>query len=260
MGCTRAAATLAILVLARPAWPEDRPAARSVHAFVALCDNLNQGIVRVPAALGNGQDPARNLYWGARFGLKTFFRHAADWRLVQCAPAPGPVLERCVFRHTASGTHLVADAYDGAAIRAAVSDFLEAASGGLPGVLQLDGGPAKLGGAADLLVYMGHDGLMDFTLERLPAARDARQRETIVLACSSRDFFREPLRSAGAVPLLWTTGLLAPEAYVLEAALAGWIRGEDGEAIRLRAASAYERWQGCGSRAARNLFSSGALH
>src|ERR1700751_6185185 len=46
---------------------------RVVHVYVALADNRHQGIVPVPAKLGNGEDPARNLYWGAAYGLKTFF-------------------------------------------------------------------------------------------------------------------------------------------------------------------------------------------
>ncbi len=33
-----------------------------IHAYVALCDNLHQGIVPVPKAIGNGQDAANNLY------------------------------------------------------------------------------------------------------------------------------------------------------------------------------------------------------
>ncbi len=37
-----------------------------VHVVVALCDNVNQGIVPVPEAFGNGQDLGANLYWGAR--------------------------------------------------------------------------------------------------------------------------------------------------------------------------------------------------
>src|SRR5262245_13744302 len=56
------------------------------HVVVALCDNLNQGIVPVPKALGNGQDPARNLYWGARYGVKTYFAKTGGWKQV---PIPG---------------------------------------------------------------------------------------------------------------------------------------------------------------------------
>ena len=42
--------------------------------MVALADNDHQGIVPVPRQLGDGDDPANNLYWGARYGVKTYFR------------------------------------------------------------------------------------------------------------------------------------------------------------------------------------------
>ena len=63
-------------------------APRTVHVFVALCDNANQGIVPVPATLGNGQDPQRNLYWGAMFGVKTFFGKSADWKRIALHEKP----------------------------------------------------------------------------------------------------------------------------------------------------------------------------
>ena len=59
-----------------------------IHVFVALCDNIHQGIVPVSATLGNGDDPARNLYWGAAFGVKTFFTKSKDWQLIDCRPGP----------------------------------------------------------------------------------------------------------------------------------------------------------------------------
>ena len=43
---------------------------RTVHVFVALCDNLNQGIVPVPEFMGNGKDTRQNLYWGLAGGVK----------------------------------------------------------------------------------------------------------------------------------------------------------------------------------------------
>jgi hypothetical protein len=52
------------------------------HVFVALADNAHQGIVPVPAVLGNGDDPERNLYWGAAFGVRTFFKKSAEWKEV----------------------------------------------------------------------------------------------------------------------------------------------------------------------------------
>jgi hypothetical protein len=78
-----------------------------------------------------------------------------------------------------------------------------------------------------------------------------------MLACISKHFFAEPLRATGAKPLLWTTGLMAPEAYVLKAAIDGWLAKESDEQVRKRAAAAYHRYQKCGVKAALNLFATG---
>ena len=53
-----------------------------IHVLVALCDNENQGIVPVPAHLGDGADPNKNLYWGAAYGVKTFFSKSANWEKI----------------------------------------------------------------------------------------------------------------------------------------------------------------------------------
>jgi len=104
---------------------------RSVHVFVALADNEHQGIVPIPARLGNGLDPAHNLYWGAAAGVKTFFIRSADWALVNCGGRPKPeIMERCIFKHRNQDVYLVADAYQGSKIRQAIVDFLESAAAG----------------------------------------------------------------------------------------------------------------------------------
>src|SRR5687767_1581214 len=69
-----------------------------IHVFVALADNVNQGIVPVSATLGNGDNAATNLYWGAAFGIKTFFNKNKDWQAVNPAnvsvKSPSVVLDR----------------------------------------------------------------------------------------------------------------------------------------------------------------------
>ncbi|HKY30088.1 MAG TPA: hypothetical protein VJM12_19310, partial [Pyrinomonadaceae bacterium] len=101
-----------------------------VHVFVALCDNVNQGIVPVSASLGNGDSPATNLYWGAAFGIDTFFRKSKNWLLVATPDSAQPaIMQRLVFKHRTTGVLLVADAYRGKEIRQATVDFLEAAAG-----------------------------------------------------------------------------------------------------------------------------------
>ena len=235
-------------------------AGKVAYVIVALCDNVNQGIVPVPAALGNGDDPARNLYWGARFGVKTHFSASREWRAVAAFANPAPkVFERVVYRHRTLDAYLVADAYRGAEIRQATADFFNVASGNLNPTFEDAGKTYGLGrgAAAHLVAYVGHDGLMDFRLPALPKRRDEARRDAVVLACASKQYFAPALKQSGANPLLWTTNLMAPEAYVLKAALDGWVVGESGEQVRERAARAYHTYQNCGLRAARGLFASG---
>ena len=240
---------------------QDKP--RVIYVFVALADNQHQGIVPVPAALGDGDDPARNLYWGAAFGLRTFLRKSADWKEVFVAQNPYPhILQRSVFQHRAERVLLVADAYRGRDIQQAVTDFLLTAAG----INVHVGGPQPCAIAAllqcapdyaDLVVYAGHDGLMDFSLSPDFSGHSGGTRQAIILACASKSYFAGLLRSSGAEPLLWTTGLMAPEAYTLEAALQGWILKENNEQIRGRAAAAYAKYQKCSEHAALRLFASG---
>lgn len=233
-----------------------------IHVFVALCDNVNQGIVPVSASLGNGDNPTTNLYWGAAFGVKTFFSKSRDWEVVSEIKNPAPrILDRMIFKKKDRDVFMIADAYQGKEIAQATWDFLEAASGAPGQEVNVAIGSRKLtfhtGGSADLVAYTGHDGLMDFTLESTPQARDDKKRKAIILACVSKKYFAKPLERSGAEPLVWTTGLMAPEAYILSAAIDGWIRKETDEAIRVRAAQAYNSYQHCGMRAANGLFATG---
>jgi len=236
---------------------------RVVHVFVALADNQHQGIVPVPSFLGNGEDPAHNLYWGAVFGVKTYFKNSAEWELLRCNHATKmEVLERCIFRNRGGAdVYLIADAYDGSQIKKCVTDFLAAAAGAVPENIWVPTKSLEIsiaaGGAADLLVYVGHDAFMDFQIPSIVGKKEGKPRRTIILACASRPYFASYLRATGAEPLLWTTGLMAPEAYTLQAALTGWIAGESDQAIRDRAAAAYDKYQKCGARAALRLFATG---
>jgi hypothetical protein len=252
-----------VLLCGTPAVAQDAP--RVVHVFVALADNAHQGIVPVPARLGNGDDPEHNLYWGAGYGVKTFFARSAEWRLETSQLPPKPaVLERCVFRHRTKNVLLIADAYQGSQIQQAIVDFLNAAAGESERsprpepAAQNRADPIVIPDEADLVVYVGHEGLMDFSLPTLPHKKeDTRVAEAIVLACISKSYFAEPLRTAGAKPLLRTTSLMAPEAYTLKSALDGWVLGENAEQIRERAAAAYSKYQHCSLAAAKRLLVTG---
>jgi len=252
-----ALATCVLFSLAIASVAESSP--QVVHVFVALADNQHQGIVPVPPALGNGSDAQRNLYWGAAYGVKTFFKASEEWQLISCGRGPKDViLERCLFKNRTADVFLVADAYQGSEIKSAVTDFLSAAAGKTSEEIRAKVNSADVsiaaGGAADLLAYVGHDAFMDFQIAPIAGTKGNKPRRTIILACVSKAFFSPYIGQTGAESLLWTTGLMAPEAYTLKAALTGWIASEDDEAIRHRAAQAYDKYQKCGSRAALRLF------
>lgn len=232
--------------------------ARVIHVFVALCDNKNQGIVPVPASIGNGQDATNNLYWGCAGGVKGYFKKQANWKLVNTTKqVSNIILERCVFKHKTINAYIVADAYDGAAIKTCTIDFFNAAAGRNNQPLKVNDVTLGIGGSAHLIAYTGHDGLMDFSLQEYPAKLNDAKRETIILACISKRFFREGIQKAGATPLIWSTGLMSPEAYTLEAGIAGWLAHETPAQIRQRAATAYDRYQHCGVKAASRLLVTG---
>jgi len=239
---------------------------RVVHVFVALCDNEHQGIVPVPAALGDGRDPAENLYWGAMYGVKKFFARSASWTVV--APPVGDareeILDRAVFRSRGEGgvVYVLAEAYDGARMKTALTDFLRAAAGSSTAEVEVPVADGRLrlraGGEADLVCFVGHIGLMDMEFAGYPRRRGGPgPGEAVVLACRSREYFLEPLRSAGCEPLITTSGLMAPEAYTLEAVILSWRRGDPPATIRREAGRAYAKYQKISEGAAVRLFVAG---
>jgi len=230
---------------------------RKVHVFVALCDN-RQGIVPVNPRIGNGQDPGNNLYWGAMYGIKTAFTRDKDWRLIASQQNPFPhLLERLIFRHATAKVYLVADAYDGLFIKEATTAAVLSCAGMLPEPIVIAGHTYVFGGGADLITFVGHNGLGSFSIDEEVKRRDERKRDAVFLCCVSRPHFDPYLKQAGAYPLLMTTQPMCPEAYSLQAALAGWVRREPPTQIHERAAKAYSHYQKCSARAAKGLFATG---
>jgi hypothetical protein len=113
------------------------------------------------------------------------------------------------------------------------------------------------GGAADLVCFVGHNGLMDAPLTSYPSRQgDGGPDQAVVLACKSQAHFVQRLRQAGCEALITTTGLMAPEAYTLDAVIRSWAAGDDPAATRRKAGDAYAEYQKISRRAALNLFAS----
>lgn len=238
------------------------------HVVVALCDNDYQGIVPVPAHLGDGDDPESNLYWGALYGVKTHFSRHADWtRVAISAPSDPSVLDRVAFHSTIErdgksvDAYLIAEAWRGREIRAATTRFLKLV-GGEPEETYILGdahneSTVAAGGSSHLIAYVGHNGLMDFSSPAVSEPPlEAAPRSSIVLACRSRNYFADLLSFKQSHSLLTTNGLMAPEAYTLEAAISAWFSGESPSATRFSAADTYAEYQKANPNWSRRLFSS----
>lgn len=229
----------------------------TIHIMVALCDNQYQGIVPVPAKIGNGQDPANNLYWGCAYGIKGFFNKSKEWKLLKTTKLNDTLMERLVFKHRLKNYYLIADAYNGKYIQHCTDLFLKSNAGQLKDTIHSDGKVLGINGNAKLLTYIGHDGLMDFALENTYQNTDGKTRDCVILACVSKHYFSPYIKTANANPLVWSTNLMAPEAYIIHDAITGYIAEESPEKIRERAALAYSKYQKVSLKAAKNLLVTG---
>ena len=151
---------------------------------------------------------------------------------------------------------MVADAYRGDKMRESLIDYFDAISGVKSGEVALNEHLLPLYKDADLTVFNGHDGLMDYSIKSEKNS-DKKIRETVVIACKSYPYFRENLSRSRAYPLITTNDELAPEAYVLEAIVDSWSRLESVKRMRERAGKAYHTYQKCGVKGAINLFQGG---
>jgi len=228
-----------------------------IHVFVALCDNQYQGIVPVPAKIGNGQDPNNNLYWGCAFGIRTYFKNSKEWKYIKSKKLNNTVLERAIFKHVSKDFYLIADAYDGKLIKSCSKDFLKSNSGELKEVLTIEGKVLGIYGNSNLVAYIGHNGLMDFQLDENFMNKDKKSRDCIILACKSKNYFSTFIKNSKSNPLVWTTQFMAPEAYTIHDALSGYVLNENGGQIHLRASKAYSKFQKCSLKAASKLLTTG---
>lgn len=232
-----------------------------VHVYVALCDNASQGIIPVPAKIGDGDKPDANLYWGCSDGLKSCFRASKAWKSLPAVASPRTeVLERVVFRHTSrKDVYLVADAWRGREIKPCLQAFVDAAGGkGGAESIQVKGPDGAdvtlpLGTKARWLAYIGHNGLMEFevTWPEAPAGAGARTaRRAFVLCCIGQRYFPK----LGIPVALTTTQLMYPGAFILRDALEVVFDGKSGAEVKAAAARAYAGNQKISVKAAAGVF------
>jgi hypothetical protein len=226
---------LLCLLLVQSAWS----APKTVAVFVALCDNATQGIVPVPAKIGDGNKPEANLYWGCSDGFSGCFRASKVWKLQRKEiPEDKRILERLVYLHDSGNIEVTAEAWRGSEIKACLTAFEV----------------ALVSGNHDLCAYIGHNVLMDGAVSP-PEKKAAKPTDAIVLCCISDRYFKDRLTNLGAKPVLLTTQLMYPGAFLLRDGLPVWAKGRPETEIRQVAATAYARNQKISSKAAAGVFS-----
>jgi len=216
-------------------------AAKSVEVFVCLCDNEHQGIAKVGAKIGNGMDPAGNLYWGCDDGLSTYFKRSSKWKLTKTTkPKDSPVLVTLNFIHHTGKATLIAHAYRGDRMEKCLEDFFT---------------KSRDAGKDDLIAFIGHNGMMD-SLPVLPepAKEGDVASEAIVLACLTDSYFPAPLKTMNSRPLLLTKSLMYPGSFLLHDALEVWLKGGSKKEMREAAAKAYAKNQGISVKGALTVF------
>jgi hypothetical protein len=185
-----------------------------VHIFVPLCDNEHQGIVPTSASLGNGMDLKSNLYWATSGGVKRFFKDHPSWNFVQSVMNPSPhILERVIFSRTFSNNahvYVIADAYRGDAMKKCLSDFFNSLSGMFQNSITVNGKTLPIYSGADLLIFNGHNGLMDTELHFVPIDQPSyAKKDAVSISCASGNYFKMYYNQTYAYPLVELNRLLS---------------------------------------------------
>jgi hypothetical protein len=193
----------------------------SLLSLFFIIQLFSQDTVKVFVALWDSP-PKSDLYWGMKYGIKTYFSNDADWEPVKTIKPGTKIQERILFFNRNLNLYVDAMAYHSDSIKTAITEFVEY-------TYQAD--------TNELVIYAGHDGLMDFDIEVKPKTNRC---DAMVFSCVS-DYYFSPYVNM----CLSTNTLMAPEAYVVMAAIESWAAGDNENQIRKKTAKAYAKYQGC---------------
>lgn len=232
-----------------------------VHCFVPLCDNINQGIVPTSASLGDGMSTRTNLYWATSNGMKKYFVKNEHWKTFSIQDSIDEnVLQRAIFKRTfpnGAEVILINDAYRGDRMKECLENYFQELAVNSTKTIALENDTLDLNNV-DLVAFNGHNGLMDVEVDP-EITLSKRKKDAAVIGCISRDYFIDHIHKANAYPLVTTTGLMYPGAFVLDGVIEKWAVLENEVTIKNGAGDAYHRVKKCGQRAGRNLFYTGWL-
>lgn len=237
-----------------------------VHIFVPLCDNEHQGIVPTTASLGNGFSLRSNLYWATTNGIKRYFKEKKQWQLLQSIKnvyQDSVVLERVIFKRTypnQASVYIVADAYRGDKMLNTLNHFSRAMSNNYTNSILLpDSSRIEIHGGADLVVFNGHNGLLDFAPDTPTQYYNTTksQKDMVAIACFANEYFEREALQAQAYPIVRAKSTLHPGAFIISAIIDDWAMLKPVEAMRLSAGKAYCAIHNCSVKTSKNLFYKG---
>ncbi len=229
-----------------------------VHLFVPLCDNIHQGIIPTTESLGNGLSLRSNLYWATSKGIKRYFKSLPDWKLLESKlDIDTNVLERVIFKKNYKNNaivYLIADAYRGDRMNNCLSDYFNALSGNRLDSITIEHEKYEIATNADLFIFNGHNGLMDDHPDILPS-KTHTPKDAVAIACASHDFFKGYYEFTNSYPLVNTTNLLYPGAFIAEGIINAWAELSSAQACKTSAGQAYYKHKPkSGPNGSQNLF------
>jgi hypothetical protein len=230
----------------------------TVTVHVCLADRRR---AKLPPGLGDGEDPSRNLWWGARHGVETHLARTPGWSRVHVDSGGGSgAVRRVVFHRRvdpgiawqARGVSRLFDLFLMAAAWPA-GRIHEAARQPLRDALCDDPAALTIG---DRLLWFGAGSVMTGYLGQSPMDR-VFQDPFAGLAISPRDrqmgvFYICPLSAVhfhassvehGLYPVLFVRHSVVPEAYCLEGVLSALAAGDLEGGFIAAAAERYSRFQ-----------------
>jgi len=222
-----------------------------ITANVVLWDASFNGRRRFPITDGN--DPQHNLYWGAGYGMYHAFKKLFGWRLVGEEKDKRAVFKK-VFTPNAFWQergvkkpfemYVVFNLYRSNDIVEGYRDFAQNLFGNRAQRITLkDGRVIEAGSQSRIVGYVGH-----MTLQGKKAIKAVRNSQStnsseakgvFMTSCLSAPIFSREVLDENNFGLLFTTSLLAPEAYVQNALFDAIARGARGDKISRGVASAY---------------------
>ncbi|MFC1586683.1 hypothetical protein ACFL54_00095 [Planctomycetota bacterium] len=248
-----------------------------VTVHVALCDNQYQGIVPVPASLGNGDDPGNNLYWGAMYGLYGEFNRAKDWKRVFYRKSHNcDILETVIYRKKFEANpfwrnlqvsdsfdlYLIGKAWRGRYIAKAGEAFTRNTFTDIPEKIQLENGiTLNAGGQSHVVGFIGHNYLGEIARDKYPfntiKRNQSLEKGAFILACVSYPSFGQHIINQYTHNLAMTKSFMAPESYTVRYLLDSLAAGNEHTDFHNACAKAYGKYQRISVGSAKTVFHSG---